>query len=190
MANLMNANKSLLKVMVNSPFFIFDVESVGLHGDAFAVAGGVYINGRAESEFLFTCPLLECSGTEESREWVLDNVPPMEATHLSPRGIRDAFWKEWEKANETYIEIHAAGECLWPVKASFMQACINDDHANRCWKGPYPFHEIASFMAAAGMDPLATYKRMESEKPAHNPLADVRLSARLLSTAINELIKK
>lgn len=25
------------------PFFVFDVESVGLHGEAFAVAGGIYM---------------------------------------------------------------------------------------------------------------------------------------------------
>ena len=32
-----------------SPFFVIDVESVGLHGEGFAVAGGVYLrNGAAQ----------------------------------------------------------------------------------------------------------------------------------------------
>ncbi len=40
--------------------FIFDVESVGLHGEGFAVAGGVYRaeNAAAQSEFRFCCPTL------------------------------------------------------------------------------------------------------------------------------------
>ena len=46
------------------PFFVFDVESVGLHGEAFAVAGGIYINAAAQSEFRFCCPLEEAKGDD------------------------------------------------------------------------------------------------------------------------------
>mgnify|MGYP003529634433 CR=1 len=77
-------------------------------------------------------------------------------------------------------------ECGWPVEASFLSACIRDD-AFRNWDGPYPMREIASIMLAAGMDPMATYEREESEKPAHEPLADARQSARLLATAQHSL---
>ena len=36
--------------------FIFDVESIGLHGEAFAVAGGIYTeNGNCLREFAFHC---------------------------------------------------------------------------------------------------------------------------------------
>lgn len=34
---------------------------------------------------------------------------------------------------------------------------------------------------------MATYEREESEKPAHEPLADARQSARLLATALSRL---
>lgn len=175
------------KTHINSPFFVFDVESVGLHGEGFAVAGGVYINGAAQSEFRFCCPLEEAEGEESDRDWVKANVPVMEITHRDPRGVREAFWSEWTKAKARYPGITMAGECIWPVEAGFVARCIYQDKEKRNWEGPYPFYEIASFMAAAGMDPMATYEREASEKPAHEPLADARQSARLLATAIRTL---
>lgn len=178
---------TLLSPSPLSPFFVFDVESVGLHGEAFAVAGGIYINAAAQSEFRFCCPLEEAKGDDDDREWVNANVPAMEITHRHPAAVREAFWSEWERAKARYPGITMAGECIWPVEAGFVAACIRQEIADRKWSGPYPFHEIASVMLAAGMDPMATYEREESEKPAHEPLADARQSARLLATALRSL---
>ena len=169
---------------VNAPFFVFEVESVGLHGEGFAVAGGVYIDGAARSEFRYCCPLDEAKGEDEDREWVKANVPALEITHRSTKTMREAFWSEWENAKARYPGITMAGECIWPVEAGFVAECVKQQMTDRKWAGPYPFHDIASVMLAAGMDPMATYERTESEKPAHEPLADARLSARLLAMAL------
>lgn len=182
-------NKNQQSPSPHSPFFVFDVESVGLHGEAFAVAGGVYINGAAQSEFRFCCPLEEAKGDDDDRGWVKANVPALEITHRHPAAVREAFWAEWEKAKKRYPAITMAGECIWPVETGFVSACVQQEIADRKWSGPYPFHEIASVMLAAGMDPMATYDRTESEKPAHEPLADARQSARLLATALRKLKK-
>lgn len=91
--------------MNTTPFFVFDVKSVGLHGEAFAVAGGIYINGAAQSEFRFCCPLEEAKGDDDDREWVKANVPVMEITHCHPAAVREAFWSEWENAKKRYPEI-------------------------------------------------------------------------------------
>lgn len=170
-----------------SPFFIFDVESVGLHGEGFAVAGGVYIGRAAQWEFRFCCPQEAAQGDADDREWVKVHVPIMEITHRHPAGMREAFWSQWEMAKAMYPGVTMAGECIWPVEAGFVAACIRQEIADRKWSGPYPFHEIASVMLAAGMDPMAKYEREESEKPEHEPLADARLSARLLATALARL---
>lgn len=168
-----------------SPFFVFDVESVGLHGEGFAVAGGVYLSkGDAQWEFCYACPIGAAKGDDEGRNWVKANVPILDVTHRLPIGIRDAFWLDWLKAKSQYTEIVMAVECGWPVEARFLCAVIDDDLENRRWKGPYPLQEIASYLAASGMNPMATYKRTPSENPAHNPLMDARLSARLLSKAL------
>lgn len=173
---------------MSKSFFVFDVESVGLHGEGFAVAGGVYLdNGAGQWEFRFACPIDEAEGDHEGRAWVKTNVPTLEVTHRVPVGIRDAFWAEWKKAKAQYPDIVMAAECGWPVEARFLCACIDDMPEERRWEGPYPLHEIASYMAAAGMDPMAKYERTPSETPAHDPLTDARLSARLLSEAIGKI---
>jgi hypothetical protein len=172
---------------LSSPFFVFDVESIGLHGEGFAVGGGVYIDGAAQSEFRFCCPTEEAEGEDADRAWVKDHVAVMEITHRTPRNVREAFWAEWMKAKDRYPGIKMAGECLWPVEAGFVARCIYQAKDERNWSGPYPFHEIASIMLAAGMDPMATYARTPSELPAHEPLADARLSARLLSEALTRM---
>lgn len=169
-------------------YFIFDVESIGLHGEGFAVAGGVYLeNGATQWEFRAACPPEAAQGSDADRQWVSENVPRMEYFYNTPRRVRDAFWKGWIKARASGAEM--AAECLWPVEAGFVRACIADDPA-RTWEGPYPFHEIASFMAAAGMDPMGEYERTASEMPKHEPLADARQSARLLSEAIAKIANR
>lgn len=167
-------------------FFVFDVESVGLHGEGFAVAGGVYLeNGAAQWEFNMSCPLDECAGSDNDREWVKANIPELTITHRSPQTMRDQFWMNWMRA-KTEGAVMAA-DCGWPVEARFLIACIDDDPEKRNWDGPYPFMEIASFLTSAGMDPMEKYERTASEMPEHDPLGDARQSARLLSTALATL---
>ena len=165
-------------------FFVFDVESLGLHGDGFAVGGGAYFdNGAALWEFRLVCPA-GIRGSSEDRQWVIENVPAMEVSHLSPRKMRDEFWGLWLRAKAQGAV--AAAECGWPVEAKFLARCVADD-SSRKWEGPYPLHEIATYMAAAGMDPMAKYERAASELPVHDPLADARQSARLLALALGKL---
>lgn len=167
-------------------YFVFDVESIGLHGEAFAVGGGVYLeNGAAQWEFRFATDAASCSGTVEDRKWVNEHVPVIEITHRSARQMRDAFWDQWLKAKAEGALM--AVECGWPVEARFLAQCIDDDAEARKWSGPYPLHEIASYLAASGRDPMATYERLPSENPAHDPLADARQSARLLAESLERL---
>jgi len=136
-------------------YFVFDVESVGLHGQGFAVAGGVYLeNGATQWEFSFACPISECEGNDSDRQWVKENVPALEETHRTPTEMRGSFWVMWMIAKSNGAE--AAAECLWPVESRFLSDCIKDD-AQFLLSAPYPIHEIASIMAAAGMNPMDKY---------------------------------
>lgn len=169
-------------------YFVFDVESVGLHGEGFAVAGGVYLeNGSAQREFRFACPMGGCTGDDSDREWVKENVPQIMETHRSPTAMRSAFWQEWMKAKSDGATM--AADCLWPVEAGFVSQCVRDNPEVRKWEGPYPFLEISSILDAAGMDPLGKYPREPNELPVHEPLGDARQSARLLSIALSRISK-
>jgi hypothetical protein len=77
-----------------------------------------------------------------------------------------------------------AGECIWPVETNFVSACVAQCESRK-WAGPYPFIDVTSVMAAAGMDAMKSYDRLPEELPAHSPLADARLSARLLQKALS-----
>lgn len=163
-------------------FMVFDVESVGLHGEGFAV-GFVVVDpqGTEHARRLIACRPEDAKGDDAGRAWVAANVPDFrDSTGLygNPSEVRGVVWSEWMawKAKGALL----AADCAWPVEARFLIACVDDDPADRTWNGPYPLHEIASFMAAAGRDPMATYERRDDELPTHHPLADARQSARLL----------
>lgn len=183
-------------------FFVFDVESVGLHGEGYAVAAGVYdAEGKVLTrpagnyatdtpwEVRFACDPDDANGAKTDRDWITANVPSIPVNAECPWAVRRMFWAEWQLAKDTHPGITMAGECVWPVEARFLSACVDDcpEGQDRRWEGPYPLHEIASFMQAAGMDPMATYERLPDELPKHDPVGDVRQSARLLATALGKL---
>lgn len=170
------------------PFFVFDVESVGLHGDAFAVAGGIYdIECKALHEFCFSVNRDTVNGADSDRKWVNENVPVLGITHYSAFDLREVFWKEAMEAKARPGGVFFAAECAFPVEARFVAKCIDDDPEGRRWAWPFPFHEIGSLLLAANIDPVAHYERLPGESPAHNPLCDVRQSARLLMQAMKRL---
>lgn len=172
----------------NHPVFIFDVESIGLYGDPFAVAGGVFVNGEAidRTLFCFSCSRETAKGYEDDREWVDVNVPDLPITDYNPYWMRESFWRQLTLLKKEFALKDIAGECIFPVETNFLASCIKQNTRERKWSGAYPFHEIASFMTAAGMDPMDTYPRLEGEE-IHNPLGDIKLSARLLFKALTKL---
>lgn len=163
----------------NDLFMVFDVESVGLHGEGFAVAW-VVVNRQGESlhEGCLSCDPDLCAGTDESRAWVAANVPSMDRTNPTKQHLRNAFWHEWRHwANKGAVLV---ADCAWPVEANFLSACVALNHTEREWHGPYPLHDLASVLLATNSDPLALTDRLADELPAHHPLMDARQSARQL----------
>jgi hypothetical protein len=163
-------------------FMVFDVESVGLHGEGFAVGyvvvepSGEVVGGKS-----FACHPDRANGGPEGRAWVAENCPPFEFNCASPSAVRRRFWQAWQSWKDQGAVLVA--DCAWPVEARFLIACVDDAPEQNTWNGPYPLHELASFMVAAGMDPMATYDRLPDE-PQHDPLGDARQSARLLLVAL------
>ena len=160
-------------------FLVFDVESVGLHGEGFAVG---YVVKRGDGEHmadgLFACHIGMAKGTREDREWVEQNVPPLAWNCDTPQEVRAKFWSVW-------IEWRAKGallvaDCAWPVEARFLATCVDDHAPFRNWEGPYPLHDLASVLLAHGKDPLENRERLPDELPAHDPVNDAAQSARIL----------
>ena len=167
-------------------WMVFDVESIGLHGPAFAVGWVVIdrVGMEHEAGELYTPPAPIRAATDD-HAWIAANVTHSECAVQcdSAEDVRSRFWERFAHWRE-----HGAVLCAevpWPVEASFLSDCINDSYFDRKWAGPYPLIDVASVRYAAGLDPLATEPRLPGEMPAHNALADARQSARLLMEALS-----
>jgi hypothetical protein len=174
-------------------WFVFDVESVGLHGEGYAAAWVVVDGtGRELEARREACPIGEARGYESGRTWVETNCPPLPPTRSTPAEVRREFWAAWTKwkAQGAVMVV----DCGWPVEARFLAACVDDARpavrsgramaeSPRDFGGPFPLHELTSLRYAVGLNTFEK-TRGPTELPEHDPLADARLAARLLVEAL------
>lgn len=164
-------------------YIVFDVESVGLHGEGFAVGAVVLdLEGNQHEQVEFSCPPYAARGSSEGFNWVANNCPKLRKTHQSPRQVRAAFWRFWLVWQAKSAVLVA--DCAWPVEARFLLDCVGDKPLEREWRGPYPLLDLACFLVAKGKDPLEKRERKPNEMPEHSPLADALQSARTLTETL------
>src|SRR5689334_16184050 len=98
-------------------YMVFDVESVGLHGEGFAV-GWVVIDEHGRelaADLLWTDPL-SAHGTADGQAWVAANCGPFDrppSPHTAR--VRSGFWGAWLYWEERGAVLVA--DCAWPVEA-------------------------------------------------------------------------
>jgi hypothetical protein len=178
-------------------YMVFDVESVGLHGEGFAVGWTVVDEtGKEESFGCAYCDHETAEGTPEDREWVKANVAlPSVPTGKSrdeegsilvwdrPYMVRLDFWNTWE-----LYQSHGAllvSDCAWPVETNFLEKGYMERQWQHEGRGPYPLIDVSSVLLAIGENPVGTFDRLPHELPAHNPLNDARQSARVFIAALH-----
>ncbi len=176
-------------------WMVFDVESVGLHGEGFAV-GYVVIDAKSGEEVDSGIAIAHedlSPGLPDDRAWIKEYVVPALTAYvrkdrsskpvadMTAPGVRAFFWNAWcyWKAEGAWL----AADVAWPVEARFLATCV-DEKRKRASMTPYPLIDIASVRMGVGLDPLQEVGREEDELPAHNPLADARQSARLFLEAL------
>lgn len=157
-----------------------DVESNGLHGEAFAV-GAVLIDctGKILDEYSGRCPL-----KGEVDEWVQKNVLPvlrdMPEDHKTPKALRKSFWEWYKKAKEEsdYVVVNNG----YPVETRFLAACQDDDLEARYWDHPFPLLDLSSMLLQVNVKPLAVRHQvvedeLEGQVLQHHPRWDAWVSA-------------
>lgn len=159
--------------------YAVDVESIGLHGDSFAVGVSVRDKSGEVDHLRYAVGRGSVFGDERDRAWVDANVPEIPITHEHSYSMRIKFWAHWESWRKRGAIMVA--DCGWPVEANFLSRAIRENapYNNLHSTAPYPLHDLATLLLARGLDPLATYPRLPEELPKHDPLADARQTARL-----------
>ncbi len=120
---------------------VFDVESVGLHGEAFAVGYLVLLGDSVLSEAWAYCPPSKAKGTQEGRDWVAQNCPWAEKgmsaktreeneilpgiRKLTPAELANWFWQSWLIEKSQGAQLWA--DVSWPVEARFLTLAVESD---------------------------------------------------------------
>ncbi len=126
----------------------FDVESNGLQGAGFAVAGLLLDDGgNTITSFAGRCPIKGPVDEFVAAE-VLPQFEDLQADYASAHAMRTAFWS-W------YLEAKAASNMVvvqngYPVEARFLIACQEDDLAARYWDHPFPMIDLTSLLWQIG----------------------------------------
>jgi hypothetical protein len=169
----------------------FDVESNGLQGDAFAVAGLLIDENRN----ILTQLVVRTAILGPVDPWVSANVlgPMSSILESAPNAktMRDEFWA-WYLLAKAQADIIVAAN-PYPVEARFLIDCQNDDVLARGSDHPFPFYDLSSMLYTLGYTTPATRREFVAEAVGqasgdpHNPLWDAQATALAALQAIKSL---
>lgn len=170
-------------------FLCFDLETNGLHGQAFAI-GAVVIDMQGAIHDEFTART-EISGDVD--EWVREHVLPaisdMPFTHKNYEAMREDFWKWFviaeEKSDYTLVSNG------YPVEYRFLLDCQEADLETRYWQHPFPIIDVSSLLLGAGKladeskSALSAKVSRGRKLLNHHPLHDATKTALLAIEALD-----
>lgn len=164
---------------IKTKILCFDLETNGLHGEAFA-AGAVVMDGEGKvySEFSGRAKI-----NGEVDEWVAKNVIPniadMPEAYTSYKQLREAFWKWYvpAEADSDYVLVSNG----YPVEYRFLLACQEDNIEERYWQHPFPILDLSSLLIQIGEESLSKSKLLakiirEGDYSRHHPVHDAKIT--------------
>lgn len=174
----------------NTKLLSFDIETNGLHGEAFAIGALLMsADGTVTNEFLARCPI-----KGQVDEWVAAKVIPMlddfPQTHPNAKAMRQAFW-DWYKSvkdEADYVLINNG----YPVEYRFLIKCQEDDLEARYWDHPFPMLDLSSLLLQIGVKTSQDKKAFTAEltegkkSASHNPFWDTWLATVTAFKALRE----
>ncbi|HSX36868.1 MAG TPA: hypothetical protein VLG13_01990 [Patescibacteria group bacterium] len=158
----------------------FDLETNGLHGEAFA-AGAVVMDtqGSLLDEFSGRAKIVG-----QVDPWVEHNVLPvlkdMPITHKSYKDLREDFWKWYLQAEPQADYVLVSNG--YPVEYRFLLKCQEENLDERYWQHPFPILDLTSILLATGHNPSSKGKLINGIISAgkfsrHHPLDDAKIAA-------------
>ena len=155
----------------------FDLETNGLHGQAFAI-GAVLMGADGETINEFTART-NIEGLIDP--WVEKNVLPAIAdvtiTHSSYEDMREDFWAWYleNKPKADYVLVNNG----YPVEYRFLLDCQEANLDERYWQHPFPILDLTSLLVQHDhKTPIDKTKLTNGEKYSlHHPLHDAKVAA-------------
>lgn len=166
---------------------MLDVESVSLHGRAFAV-GAIVVNKRTGviiDQFQLKCTEI----MPAANEWVKANVIPVlvdmpECEHAPE--FRERFWLFYKKYCDNS---DVWGDCIFPVETNFLSWIAKDDLPNREFMMPYPLNDLAAMVNISKNRIEECGESMSWLRP-HHPIDDCIASTTLLLAMVYNISLK
>jgi hypothetical protein len=170
---------------LNKNIFMFDVESNGLYGKGFAVGAVVvdYNTGKVIHEFGGRVQMDDNILDPWVKEHVIPHVTDL-AKYNTIEQLRDDFWQFFTRHKDT---CNVWSDIGVPVESNFIRECIEQISPDNVFTGPYPLHEVATFLLANGIDPdinRVEYAGTDITGNAHNPIYDATISAMCIMKAM------
>lgn len=164
-------------------YFVFDAETDGLFGNFIAIGAIVLRNGKETDVFAGKLAHLEATVQDA---WVRENVLPRLAddgfnahVYADEEALLGAFWDFWMRYR---ADCYAVADVAYPVEAQLFRRCVLQDEPARRFLSPYPLLDFAAMLFALGIDPDENRQKLDggAAYDQHNPLADARITGRLL----------
>ena len=171
----------------------FDVETNGLHGQAFAVSA-VVVNAKGEVLDQFNGRTKIVGQVDP---WVEKNVIPviedMPVTQRTSKDLHEDFWRWFVRAQEAADYVLVSNG--YPVEYRFLLECQERDINERYWQHPFPILDLTSLMLQVETDAGQRKKRVkaiiqEGNYSRHHPYHDALVSALAAFEVFRELARK
>lgn len=158
---------------------VFDVESISLHGEGFAV--GAVVANKKTSVIIDRFELLSEEGEGKANDWVKENIIPhllsMNTcqTNLQLRDQFYAFYMKWKDSCDIYSDVN------FPVETNFLSAIVADNPQEREWNMPYPLLDVADIVDIS----IDRLQECGKNLIKHHPAHDAEASAICLLKRLN-----
>lgn len=171
----------------------FDIESNGLHGQAFAIGAVVVdIKGKVLDQFTGRTKIVG-----QVDPWVEKNVVPvigdMSITQRTSKDLREDFWRWFQRALEMadYVVVSNG----YPVEYRFLLECQEQNLTERYWQHPFPILDLTSLMLRIEPDGSRRKERIlsimeQGNFSRHHPYDDALVTALAAGQVFHELTRK
>ncbi len=157
--------------------FSADAETDGLYGPVWAVGAVARIHPVPNQSFTATFSGQLDPGVVTD-EWTREHVVPVVDLPRYGTGeeLLEAFWEFWAAHRDGALAI---ADCGYPVESGLYRAAVELDTEARWNRGPFPLHELSTWLLACGLDPKLDRRAFigRPDLTCHDPAVDAMVAA-------------